>query len=327
MSEQILTQSEVDALLKGLSGGEIAAERPGQGRGVRPYDFTSQGRAIRGGMATFEMINGRFCRRLRSSLPTLMKKTVVVAPEGLRAMRYGEFIRDLPSPSSLNIFGLDPLKGQGIVALGPDLVFRIVESYFGGDGRFPAAKTGRDFSRLEQAVIRKVAELVISGLGKAWEDVQPVEFAFIRSETNPRFMNIIAPTEPVIVSTFTMEMDAANGSFRICLPYQALEPIKERLFGLLRSAATTDDGLWSGALGRRLVEVPLSVAGELGRAEITVAELLDLKEGDVIKLDGKARDPLAVRVEGIKKFDASAGVLDSNYSLKIVALNSRGGDV
>lgn len=326
MSEQILTQIEVDALLKGLSNGEIGSDRQSRGAGVRPYDFTRQATTIRGRMATLEMINGRFCRQIRSSLFTFMKKTVDAAPESIRAMRYGEFLKDLPSPSSLNIFSLDPLKGQGILALGPNLVFRIVENYFGGDGRFPATRAAGDFSRLEQAVVSKVAEVILAGLGKAWEQVQPLELGFVRAEMNPRFMNIIAPTEPVIVSTFAMEIDEASETFRICLPYQALEPIKEKLFGLFTTDAGPDDQVWSGALKRRFTEVPLSVTGELGRAEITVSELLDLSEGDVIKLDRKVKDPLAVRVEGVRKFGASAGVLDSNYSLKIVSFNDRGGD-
>lgn len=327
MAEQILTQVEVDALLKGLSNGDIKteAEKKGESASVRPYDFSNQERTVRGKMPTLEMINEKFSRNLRSKLFGLMRKSVDVAPESVTPMKYEDFLRNLQVPSSLNILQLHPLRGHGLLAIDPNLVFFIVDSYFGGDGRFHTRVEGRDFTRVEQAVVKKVVDLILEELRKVWKPVQSIDFGYVRAEMNPQFVNVISHNELIILCTFRMEIEAVSDKFFICLPYSPLEPIKDKLFGLFQSDAEGEDSAWLTKLRKRFTDVPLSLASDLGSASITVSELLDLKAGDVIQLDRKVKDPLELKVEGVPKYLVTPGTLDNNYSLKIVAINERSG--
>lgn len=327
MAEQILTQVEVDALLKGLSNGDIKTEAEkgnDEVDGVRPYDFANQERTIRGTMPTLDMVNERFCRAIRGKLFSLFRKTVDVAPEGVKPLKYEDFMRNLQVPSSLNIFTMNPLRGSGVLAMDPNLVFLIVDSYFGGDGRFQTRVEGKEFTRVEQTVIKKVVDLVLKEFRIQWDPVHPIEFTMTRAEMNPQFVNIIPPSELVILSTFRMEIEAASDNFYLCLPYPAVEPIKEKLFGKVQSD-DSEDGSWSASLKDRFMRVPLSLTSHLGKARINVGELLDLKVGDVIQLDKKAKNPLDLRVEGVPKFGVLPGVQDNNYSVKIVS-HKQGGD-
>ncbi len=328
MAEQILTQVEVDALLKGLSNGEIKteAERLEEKGAVKSYDFSSQERTIRGRMPTLEMINEKFCRSIRNSLFNLLRKSVDVNPEGVKAVKYEEFLRNLQVPSSLNVFQLNGLRGQGLLAIDPNLVFSIVDSYFGGDGRFQTRIEGRDFTNVEQAVVKKVVDLILQEMNDIWRTVHALDFKFIRAEMNPQFVNIIGHIEPVIVSTFRMEIESTNNKFFFCMPFTSLEPIRDKLYGIQKvDFNEAIDRKWSASLRDQFGSVPLSVAGEMGEAHIRVSELLNLKAGDVIQLDRKIREPLTVSVEGIPKLFAKPGVMDNNYALKIQgAIRERG---
>lgn len=319
MAEQILSQLEVDALLKGLSNGDIATEteRPDDGPEgeVRPYDFSRQEKTIRGRLPTLDMINEKFSRTVRSAVFSVLRKSVDVSQEGIKTMKYEEFLKNLQMPSSLNIFQFTTLRGQGVLALDPNLVFLIVDSYFGGDGRFHTRIEGRDFTNVEQGVIKKIVDVMFHELKEAWKPVYETDFKHVRSEMNPQFLNVIGQTEPVIICTFRMEVESGASKFNLCIPYQSIEPIKDKLYGTQR--VDTVDHKWSSSLLEQFSNVELSVTAEVGKAHINVAEMLNLKAGDVIQLDRKAKAALDLKIEGITKFIARPGVVDSNYALKI----------
>lgn len=327
MSEQILSQVEVDALLKGLSNGDIKTEgkKAEKVEGVRPYDFINQERVIRSKMPALEMVNTKFSRDLRGSVFNFLRKTVDVAQEGIESMKYEDFLTNLHVPTSLNVFQLTPLRGQGLLILEPNLVFYLVDSYFGGTGRFHTRIEGRDFTKVEQMVIKKLVELIFKDLKKNWEPVYPIEFTHVRSEMNPQFVNIIGHNELVVVSTFRLEIEAATEKFYLCLPYSAIEPIKDILFGMVSTEAREVDAQWKKSLVERFNNVPVDIATELGRADISVAQLLNLSEGDVIQLDTRVKEPLQVLVEGVPKFLAKPGVFETNYALEVLGVIDQGG--
>lgn len=327
MAEQILSQLEVDALLKGLSNGDIATETERREEvfegDVRPYDFSRQEKTIRGKLPTLEMINEKFSRTVRGAIFSVLRKSVDICHEGIKTMKFEEFLKNLQMPSSLNIFQFSTLRGQGILALDPNLVFLVVDSYFGGDGRFHTRVEGRDFTNVEQGVIKKVVDVMFNELKEAWKSVHETDFKHTRSEMNPQFLNIIAQIEPVIVCTFRMDVESGSSRFYFCIPYTSIEPIKDKLYGTHRVDAV--DQKWSSSLLDQFFNVELNVAAEVGKAHIHVSEMLNLKVGDVIQLDRKAKAALEMKIEGITKYTARPGVVDRNYALKIEGhANERG---
>jgi len=327
MAEQILSQVEVDALLKGLSDGEIQTESESRDLDygeIRPYDFANQEKTYRGNMPTLEMINEKFSRAAGGPIFNMLRKSVDVTPAGLKTMKYEEFIKNLHMPSSLNIFSLSPLRGNGLLVLDPNLVFLLVDSYFGGDGRFHTRIEGRDFTNVEQGVIRKIVEVLFHELGELWKAVHPMDFTLMRTEMNPQFVNITGHSEPVVVSTFEMEIESTRNKFYYCIPYVSLAPIRDKLHGTQKADFSASDDKWSENLNKRFMQTQVEITGEVGTASIKVSELLNLKKGDVIQLNSRVKTPLTVSVEGVAKLKASPGLIDNNYALKILsAINAR----
>ena len=184
---KILSQDEVDALLKGMSGGEIEVETdtgPGAD-GVVVYDLTNQDRIIRGRMPTLEIINDRFARLFRTTLSSALRKIVDMTTTSVDMVKFGEFMRSLPVPTSLHIFKMDPLRGHAIFVLESKLVFNLVETFFGGAGGGEVKIEGRDFTAIEQQLTRKVVMMSLKDMEQAWKPVHELSLVYQRTEINP----------------------------------------------------------------------------------------------------------------------------------------------
>jgi flagellar motor switch protein FliM len=323
--EHVLSQDEVDALLKGLDGGEIETEtdaaQPDDGqKGIRPYDLTSQDRIIRGRMPTLEIINDRFARVHRITLSGALRKVVDITVTQKEMIKFGDFIRTLPVPTSLHVLKMEPLRGHVLLVVESRLIFNLVDCFFGGTGRSSFKIEGRDFTSIEQRVINKVVRMALKDLEEAWNPVTSIAFRFVRSEVNPQFATIVPPTELVIVVHYELEMDSLMGKIILCLPYSTIEPIRSKLSASYQSDQLEVDFSWTRRFIRRLREVQVSLTVELGRTQIKGQDLLRLEKGDVILLDQDVGHPLLVTVEGVPKYRAEAGIHKGNQAVKIVEL-------
>lgn len=319
MADKVLSQEEVDALLKGMASGEVEVEEKGEPQGVRPYDLTSQERIIRGRMPTMEAINERFCRLFRASLFNFLRRMVDVSVEELKMMKYGEFIKNVPLPASLNIFELSPLRGMGLLVFDANLIFLIVDNYFGGSGKFHTRVEGREFTALEQRIIRRLAGMALKDMEASWKSIYPLRFVYKRSEVNPQFANIVVPTEVVITTTYTLEIAESNPlKMMVCIPYPSVEPIKEKLYSGHQSESMEVDEKWLKRLEEELRRVSLSLSCSIGEATIALEDLLNLNVGDVIQLDRKVSDPVIVSIEGRPKFLGKVGLSNNHYALQVI---------
>ena len=316
---KILTQEEVDALLKGMSGGEIETETDTveDDSGVTVYDLTNQDRIIRGRMPTLEIINDRFARILRTTLSSSLRKVIDVSAFSIDMIKFGEFMRALPVPTSLHIFKVDPLRGHGIMVIETKLVFSLVDNFFGGSGQTSIKIEGRDFTAIENRLINKVILMAMEDLEKAWNPVHPLKLTYVRSETNPQFASVVAPTEVVIVIKFEVELEQAVGTLVICLPYSTIEPIRSKLYAGFQSDQLEVDHEWINRFIDQVREARILITVELGRAVITSKDLLNLTEGDIIMLEQDVSQPLIAKVEGIPKFKGFPGVSRGNKALQV----------
>ncbi|MGM0681551.1 MAG: flagellar motor switch protein FliM, partial [Thermodesulfobacteriota bacterium] len=230
--EQILSQDEVDALLKGISGGEIEEpeeEVEEEGKDYKIYDFSRQERITPVKMPALDIINDSFLRSMRTSLSNLLRQTLDITAAPMDLERFGAFVRTLPVPSSLQIFKMDPFRGQAMCIIEPKLVFTFVESFLGGSGKRTARIEGRDFTTIEQRLIQRVINLLLADLEKAWNTLQPITVQFIRSEINPQFAKICESEDVVIVNRYDVDMDQVSGSITTCIPFNNLESVKKKL--------------------------------------------------------------------------------------------------
>ncbi|MFZ2445923.1 MAG: flagellar motor switch protein FliM [Syntrophobacteraceae bacterium] len=318
--EKILSQDEVDALLKGLSDGDIenpkeaAAEEVGD---VRAFDLTNQDRIVRGRMPTLDIINDRFAKLHRISLSGALRRMLDINVCQAEMIKFGEFTRTLPVPTSLHILKPELLRGHALFMIESRLIFNLVDCFFGGSGRSSYKIEGRDFTSIEYKVINKVVKMALNDMDQAWEPIAPVTFNFVRSEVNPQFAAIIPPTDVAIVVRFELEMDRLLGRMALVLPYSTIEPIRTKLYASYQSDQLEVDSEWAGRMRKRLHEVTVEVMVELGKTHLKGSELLDMEVGDVIMLQNDVKKPLTVKVHGIPKFRATPGICRGNQAFQV----------
>lgn len=313
--QDLLSQEEIDALLHGVDDGDVDAEIEEEDGSARSYDLTSQDRIVRGRMPTLEMINERFARYTRISLFNLLRRTADVAVGGIQIQKFGEYVHTLYVPTSLNLVKLRPLRGTGLIILDAKLVFKLVDNFFGGDGRH-AKIEGREFTPTELRVVEMVLREAFVDLKEAWKAILPIEFEFVNAEVNPAMANIVSPSEVVVVSTFHVELDGGGGDMHITLPYSMIEPIRETLDAGLQTDVDDVDDRWLTSLREDIMSADVNLDCTLAEKDITLKDIIDLQAGDVIPID--MPEQLVLLANGVPVFQAKLGQSKGNLALQIV---------
>ncbi len=315
MSQDFLSQEEVDALLKGVTGEADDAPPESHEGGIKSYDLGRQERIVRGRMPTLELINERFARYLRIGLFSYMHRSTEISVGPIKVQKYSEFIRNLVVPTNLNLIQAKPLRGTGLIVFDPNLVFLVVDNMFGGDGRFHTRVEGRDFTATEQRIIQGILGVVFEEYQKAWAPVHPLKFEYVRSEMNTQFANIATPSEVVVSVTFTIELSGTTAEMHFCLPYSMVEPIRDVLYSTMHSEQASSDKRWTGTLTRQLQTAEVELVATLGNTSVTFGDIVNMKVGDIIPITIDPQVPVAIN--GVPVVECRYGIRNGQYALKI----------
>ena len=319
--QDLLSQEEIDALLHGVDDGAVDTDADFEAGEARSYDLTSQDRIVRGRMPTLEMINERFARYTRISLFNLLRRSADVAVGGIQIQKFGEYVHTLYVPTSLNMVKLRPLRGTGLIILDAKLVFKLVDNFFGGDGRH-AKIEGREFTPTELRVVQMVLQQAFIDLHEAWKTIMPIEFEFVNSEVNPSMANIVSPSEVVVVSTFHVELDGGGGDMHITLPYAMIEPIRETLDAGMQSDVDDIDERWVRSLREDVMSASVTINSTVAEKTISLRDILDLENGDVIPMD--LGEKMVITANGVPVMYARLGQSRGNLALQIIEKIDRG---
>lgn len=316
MSESFLSQEEVDALLEGVTGeSQTVQKEESVTEGIRSYNLSNQERIVRGRMPTMEIVNERFSRNLRMGLFNFIRKSPEITIGPVKAQKYSAFLRELAVPTNFNIMAVRPLRGNGLVVCEPTLLFGVIDSLFGGSGKFKTRIEGRDFSPTEQRVIGRLIEVVSEEYKRAWTGVYPLELVYQRSEMQPQFATIATASEIVVTTSFTLEIGDLTGLMHICIPYATLEPIRDVLYSTVQGDAMELDRRWVRLLSHEIQAAELQLVAELARTDATVEQLLAMQVGDFLELE---RGPtIQAKVEGVPLFECQYGTHKGKYALRI----------
>ena len=321
---QILSQSEVDALLSAVTEGELQAvdekveavdDVPQQGSGLlapsddwKHYDLTSKDRVFRGKFPILELINDKFGRALRTTLNLVLRKVIDIEIENLRFMKYGEFLNSLPLPTCVNIFSMAPLRGSGLFVVESRLVYILIDLFCGGVAVSKYRIEGREFTPIELRLVQRIVHQSLEDLQNAWESVFPLDIELNRTEINPQFVSVAPPDDVVVMVTYNVDVEDSTGKIQVVLPYSALEPIREKLQGGFVRSTEEGDNQWSESIRRGVTNAEVGLSTIFGRSRISIRELLELNEGTVLQLDRYADENVEIRVEGRPKFTGQIGV-------------------
>jgi flagellar motor switch protein FliM len=316
MNQQILSQDEVDALLQGITGEsqKLDQEQVDDGA-IRTYDLASQERIVRGRMPTMEVINERFARNIRIGLFNFIRKSPEISIGSIKVQKYSAFLREIVVPTNFNIVSVRPLRGSGLIVCDPSLVFAVIDSLFGGAGKYHTRIEGRDFSPTEQRIISRLVEVITTEYKKAWSGIYPLELDYQRSEMQPQFANIATPSEIVVATSFTLEIGDTSGTIHFCIPYATLEPIRDVLYSTIQGDAAEPDRRWVNLMKQQIQSAQVELIAELAEAPATVEQLLSFKVGDFIELD--LHQSIQAKVVGVPVFDCHYGISNGKYALKV----------
>ena len=318
MADNFLSQDEVDALLKGVTGEPDEAEVAEDTSGVRPYNLATQERIVRGRMPTLEIINERFARLFRIGLFGFMRRTAEISVGPVKVTKYSEFIRNLVVPTNLNLVQIKPLRGTALIVFEPTLVFMIIDNLFGSDGRFHTRVEGRDFTQTEQRIIQRVLDIFFENYAKSWSHIYAIEFEYIRSEMNTQFANIATPNEIVVTVTFSIEIGPMHGDIHVCMPYSMIEPIRDLLTSTLQGETMDVDKRWTKMMTQQIQTAEIELIANMGSANTTLGKVLNMQIGDVIPL--KIPDTILATVDNVPVMECKYGTRNGQYALRVEKL-------
>ena len=318
MTEQFLSQDEVDALLEGVTGESQKLEQPEPTEGVRAYNLGNQERIVRGRMPTMEIINERFARNLRIGLFNFMRRSPEISVGPVRVIKYSAFLRDIAVPTNINIVSLAPLRGSGLLIFDPTLVFTVIDTLFGGTGKLRFRIEGRDFSPTELRIIQRLVQVATAEYTKAWGNLFKFEFLHQRSEMHTQFANIASPSEIVVTTTFNIEIGDSGGEIHICFPYASLEPIRDLLYSSLQADGQEPDRRWVRQLTQQVQSAEVELCGELANAPMRLGDLMRLQVGDFVPLP--LRDIIPVKIDGVPVMECTFGTVNGHIAVRIERL-------
>lgn len=318
---EVLSQSEIDALLSALNSGELTPDevpKDEEKQKVKPYDFRSPQKFSKDHIRTLELIHDNYARIISNYLTAQVRSNVKVKIESVQQITYEEFIHSVPNPTILTIFKMPPLNGSILFETNPQFVFQIIDVLLGGSGL--GTYKMREFTDIDKNIIKSVNSGLIANLKLAWEDVLPVEPEIEGLETNPALNQTLAPNEPVALITFSVEMGKNSTFLNICIPYLSIEKVLDKLVVQYWFQANDEEILKESRekLKKKLNVVPIEVMAVLGETRITVDDFLKLSIGDVIALDNKIDSAVTLMVEDEAYYYVKPGTIGKNKGVQIL---------
>jgi flagellar motor switch protein FliM len=318
MPDQILTQEEIDALLSAMDNGEVDLEDQAKSEvKVDKYNLTSQNVMLGDQFYALEEIYDKLARRLNTSLTALLQQNIEVEFVSTEMVKYHECISAFSNPTSFTIFTMEPLIGSAMLAIEPRLVYSLIECMFGGDGK-PSDRM-REFTLIEQRMIRKFAMEVLNNLQQAWKNIGRINLVIKKSEIKPEFVHLASSNDLIVVIVFAVKGPEFSGNLHIGIPYLMLEPIKDRLSS--KYLRGKDQGhTWRLQIERLLQDTPVTLIAELGTTSRLVRDLLELQVNDVLQLNTGPEDQITLTVDHVPKFLGFPGIIKGNRAVEIAGL-------
>jgi flagellar motor switch protein FliM len=319
---EVLSQEEIDQLLTAINAGDTEPEdiRPAADtRKIKIYDFKRPDKFSKEQIRTISMMHDTFARLTTTSLSAQLRSMVHVHVASVDQLTYEEFIRSIPTPTTLAIINMDPLKGNAILEIDPAVTFSIIDRLFGGSGE--GTKSQHELTDIESAVMEGIIVRILGNMREAWTQVIDLRPRLGQIDTNPQFAQIVPPTDMVVLVTLETKVGDVEGMINFCIPYLTIEPIIGKLstqfwFSTVHRGTTTEN---LNVLKDKLATIDVDVVAEIGKINIPVREVLSLRLGDVVRLyNTRIGDPYSLNIGNKRKFLCRPGVIGKKIAVQIL---------
>ncbi|QPA32058.1 flagellar motor switch protein FliM [Thermaerobacillus caldiproteolyticus] len=321
MTGEVLSQSEIDALLAALSTGEMSAEelmKEEEDKRVKVYDFKRALRFSKDQIRSLTRIHENFARLLTTFFSAQLRTYVQISVATADQIPYEEFIRSIPKMTVLNVFEVPPLDGHILMEVNPNVAYAMLDRVMGGRGS--SFNKVDNLTEIEMRIMSNLFEKAFHNLRDAWESIAEIDPILAEFEVNPQFLQMVSPNDTVVVISLNTQIAETSGMINICIPHVVLEPIIPRLsvHYWMQTQKKERAPEETEALEKRIKLAKLPIIAELGTATITIQEFLQLDVGDVIQLDQSIQQPLIVKIGDIPKFVGQPGKMNKRLAVQIL---------
>lgn len=324
---EVLSQSEIDALLSAISSGEsldnIDTKRVEvEHRKIKIYDFKRPDKFSKDQIRTLQMMHENFARVTTTSLSAQLRTLVGIHVASVDQLTYEEFIRSVSNPSTLAIVSMDPLKGSSILEIDPSITFTIIDRLFGGPGESPK-NLNRELTDIELSVMEGIIVRILGNLREAWSQVIDLRPRLGSIETNPQFAQMVSPNDMVVLITLETKVADVEGMMNFCIPYITIEPILSKFsaqywYASIRRGSTSEN---LKIIKEKLQNIFVETSAELGSMQLPLSDILNLQKGDVVKFtDTKITDPVIFKIGNRKKFLCRPGISGSRMAVQLTGV-------
>lgn len=338
---EILSQDEIDSLLTAVSSGDAIETEPsssgtpggggfvvqgtkgglGKSRDSRKrlkvYDFRRPDKFSKDQIRTLQMMHETYARLTTTSLSAQLRAMVHVHVVSVDQLTYEEFTRSIPSPTTLGIINMDPLKGSSVVEIDPSVTFAIIDRLFGGKGE--PLKTNRELTDIELSVIEGIIVRMLGNLRESWANVVDLRPRLGNIETNPQFAGIVPPNSMVVLTTFDTKVGDVEGMMNFCIPYITIEPIISKLsaqywYSSIRKGVSSEN---LNLLKEQLSDIKVEVVAKLSETELKFREISAIKEGDIIRMRDSVNTDIDIVIGDGIKFTGKPGVMGRRRAIQV----------
>ena len=331
---EVLSQSEIDALLSAISSGKsldnIDTKRVEvEHRKIKIYDFKRPDKFSKDQIRTLQMMHENFARVTTTSLSAQLRTLVGIHVASVDQLTYEEFIRSVSNPSTLAMVSMDPLKGSSILEIDPSITFTIIDRLFGGPGESPK-NLNRELTDIELSVMEGIIVRILGNLREAWSQVIDLRPRLGSIETNPQFAQMVSPNDMVVLITLETKVADVEGMMNFCIPYITIEPILSKLsaqywYASVKRGSTIEN---LKIIKEKLQNIFVETSAELGSMQLPLSDILNLQKGDVVKFtDTKITDPVIFKVGTRKKFLCCPGISGSRMAVQLTGVMDNEADI
>lgn len=321
MAGDVLSQSEIDALLSALSTGEMTAEemkKEEDTKKVKSYDFKRALRFSKDQIRSLTRVHENFARLLTTFFSSQLRTYVQISVASVDQIPFEEFIRSIPNMTLINVFEVPPLDGNILMEINPNIAYTMLDRIMGGAGESP--NKVNSLTEIETKIMTNLFERSFDNLREAWSNIAEIDPVLTELEVNPQFLQMISPNETVVVISFNTIIGETSGMINICIPHVVLEPIvpnlSVRYWMQSNKKETTPEQV--NTIQKQLKHSQLPLIAELGNSEITIEDFLFLDVGDVIQLNKSIESPLVLKVGNIPKFTVQPGKLKNKMAVQVL---------
>lgn len=321
MAGDVLSQSEIDALLSAISTGEMSADdmkKEEETRKVKVYDFKRALRFSKDQIRSLTRIHENFARLLTTYFSAQLRTYVQITVASADQIPFEEFVRSIPNMTLINVFEVPPLDGNILMEINPNIAYSMLDRLMGGSGS--SYSNVDNLTEIEQKIMTSLFERSFDNLREAWGTIAEIDPTLVELEVNPQFLQMVSPNETVVVISLNTIIGETTGMINICIPHVVLEPIIHNLSVQYWMQSNTKEASpeQSQMLEKRIKQAELPVIAELGTTHITVEDFLYMSRGDIIQLDQKIDEPLILKVGSIPKFTVQPGKRNKKMAIQII---------